>query len=290
MARRWLRVLWGLPARFKAAGEKMSEAAASHTRGLELMHAGQHHEALTILRDARARYPGYRATRQLGQELRQSAAELAQRTKKAAAGAGASAQTSVAFADGLEAEQQAERATTDEASVETFREATRLFVVAEKEARRTPPTPGPVLPPVVKAPETVNPVPRDRAAEEADIKDAIEQYKRGYREMNPAVILAVYPTFSRERQKQLKDAAASCKAYPVEFGGGLKIDFFEGAGRATVTARATYGCEPKRGGKIDVFAPHTESLHRVFSVPASKGLDSQVFELIIEMSLIPAMS
>ncbi len=260
-----IRVLWGLPARFKAAGERMSEAAANYTRGLERMHAGQHQEALTILRDARARYPGYRATRQLGEELRQSAAELTQRTKKAAAGAGASAQTSVAFADGLEAEQQAGRATSDEASIETFREATRLFAVAEKEGRRTPPPPGPVVappgpvvPPVVKAPATANPGARDKAAEEADIRAAIDEYKRGYREMNPAVILAVYPTFSRERQKQLRDAAASCKAYPVEFAGGLKIDFFEGAERATVTARATYGCDPKRGGKIDLFPPSTE--------------------------------
>jgi hypothetical protein len=76
--------------------------------------------------------------------------------------------------------------------------------------------------------------------------------------MNPGIIRSVYPTFSKERQSALESSANDCKAYPVEFLEQMKIDFFEGAERASVTARARYGCEPKRGGRINYFPPETE--------------------------------
>ena len=286
-----IRVLWDLPARFTTAGGKMSEAAALQTRGLDQSRAGQRHEALATLRDARARFPGYRATRQLGHDLRESASEQAQRTKKAAAGAGPSAQTSAAFAEAIKAEQQAGQATTDEAAIEAWHKATDFFIVAEKEGRKTAPAPPtapgapgnssgaggnvdprktPATPPGGEKPAatpptetkpsgTANPPARpDRAAEEAGITATIEQYKRGYREMNPDTIRAVYPTFSKERQRDLQDVAGNCKAYLVEFLDGMKIQFSEGAEGATVTARARYGCDPKRGGRTNYSPAETE--------------------------------
>ena len=286
-----IRVLLGLPARFKAAREKMSEAAALHTRGLEQARADQQQGALSTLRDARARFPAYRATRQLGRDLRESASELAQRAKKAAAGAGPNAQTSAAFAEALKAEQLASQATTDEAAIESWHKATDLFVVAEKEGRKTPPAtppaPGPpggssgrggnvdtrktpAPPEAVEKPTTTpsptepkppgptnSPVRRDRAAEEEEISATIEQYKRGYREMNPDIIRSVYPTFSKERQRELQRQTDTCKAYPVELD-GMKTQFSEGAEGALVTARARYGCVPKRGGRIDYSDAQTE--------------------------------
>ena len=281
-----IRVLLELPARFTAAGGKMSEAAALQTRGLDQSRAGRRLEALATLRDARTRFPGYRATRQLGQELRASASEQAQRTKKAAAAAGPNAQASAAFAEALKAEQQASQASTDEAAIEAWHKATDFFAIAEKEGRKTPPaspsapaasgssagggaagdagrapatpsagekpTPTPTPPAVPKAP--VRP---DRAAERDAIAAIIEEYRRGYREMNTAVVRSVYPKFSRERQSALERAARDCKAYVVELD-GMKTDFVEGAERATVTATARYGCDPKRGGGIDYSRAETE--------------------------------
>jgi hypothetical protein len=288
-----IRVLLELPARFTAAGGKMSEAAALHARGLDQSRAGQRHEALATLRDARTRFPGYRATRQLGQELRASASDQAQRTKKAAAAAGPNAQASAAFAEALKAEQQASQASADEAAVEAWHKAMDFFAIAEKEGRKaTPvaptappaggnsaggggaagagrtgatspagekptPTPTPTPPAVPTATGTANPVRPDRGAEELAIKATIDQYTRGYREMNAAVIRNVYPTFSRERQSAIERAARDCKAYVVELD-AMKTDFVEGAERATVTATARYGCDPKRGGGIDYSRAETE--------------------------------
>ena len=39
---------------------------------------------------------------------------------------------------------------------------------------------------------------------------------------------------------------------------GMKTDFVEGADRATVSAKARYGCDPKRGGRIDYSPAETE--------------------------------
>ena len=280
-----VRRLWQVVVRLTTAAEKMSKAAALRRGGLEHARAGRRQEALASLRDLKLQFAGYRATRELAQDLRNLAASQAQQAKRAANEAGATAQTT-AFAEAMHAEQQAAGAATDEAAIEFWREAAGFYALAEKEARRAPPatnagtapdekakttsaSPGnaagpsetlgsgsgsasavKVPPPPVKPPDnpvTPGPPPLDEAAEQAEVLAVIEQYKRGYENMDVRAVLTVYPTFSKARQKDLEQSKADCKAFPVRFIAPANVDFTDGK-TAVVSVRAQYGCERKSGG------------------------------------------
>ena len=70
------------------------------------------------------------------------------------------------------------------------------------------------------------------------MRGVLEQYKTGYRTMNPDTILEIYPSFSKERQQALRDTQKDCREYTVEF--AQQNISVNADGTAYVTAKATY--------------------------------------------------
>ena len=80
------------------------------------------------------------------------------------------------------------------------------------------------------------------AADRALIRAVLDQYKTGYQTFNENTIVDVYPTFSPERRRALRESKGACSGSGFEFIGEPEVTMVS-ENAAFVTVKAIYGCK-----------------------------------------------